>query len=134
MHPLLHLLMTQPGLLGEHAQGYAGLLASEVTELQQVGQRRLLWRAATVACRALRFIEEITRHFSEGSVLAVSHKATIRIILSTLLGIDIGSFRYRLACPVGSISVVEFTSQGPLLRALADRSHLSDALQSLPGT
>jgi fatty acid desaturase len=53
MHPLLHLLMTQPGLLGEHAQGYAGLLASEVAELQQVGQRRLLWSAATVACTSI---------------------------------------------------------------------------------
>jgi hypothetical protein len=50
MHPLLHLLVTQPGLLGEHVQGYAGLLASEVAEVQQSGQRRLLWSAATAAC------------------------------------------------------------------------------------
>jgi broad specificity phosphatase PhoE len=90
--------------------------------------------AVTVARRALRFIEGITRQFTDGNVLVVSHKATIRIILASLLGIDVGSFRYRLACPVGSVSVVEFTSHGPLLRALADRSHLSDALQSLPGT
>lgn len=52
MHPLLQLLMTQPGLLGEHAQGYAELLGSEVTELKQTGQQRLLWSAAT-ACLAL---------------------------------------------------------------------------------
>jgi broad specificity phosphatase PhoE len=90
--------------------------------------------AVTVARRALRFVEQITRQFTDGNVLAVSHKATIRIILSSLLGIDPGSFRYRLACPVGSVSVVEFTSHGPMLRSLADRSHLSDALQSLPGT
>lgn len=90
--------------------------------------------AVTVARRALRFIEGITRQFTDGNVLVVSHKATIRIIVASLLGIDVGSFRYRLACPVGSVSVVEFTSHGALLRALADRSHLSDALQSLPGT
>ena len=90
--------------------------------------------AVTVACRSQRFIEETTRQFKDGNVLVVSHKATIRIIVASLLGIDIGSFRYRLGCPVGSVSIVEFTSQGPLLRALADRSHLSDALKSLPGT
>jgi hypothetical protein len=49
MHPLLHLLMTEPGLLGEHAQGYAGLLASEVSDIQETGQRRLVWSAATAA-------------------------------------------------------------------------------------
>jgi uncharacterized membrane protein YqjE len=52
MHPLLHLLMTQPGLLGEHAQGYAALLGSEITEIKQVGQRYLLWSAATAVCTA----------------------------------------------------------------------------------
>ena len=90
--------------------------------------------AAMVARRGSRFLEEITRQFTDGNVLAVSHKATIRIILSSLLGIDVGDFRYRLACPVGSVSVVEFTREGPLLHALADRCHLSDTLQSLPGT
>ena len=50
MHPLLHLLMTKPGLLGEHAQGYAELLASEVAEIQATGQRRLLWSGITAAC------------------------------------------------------------------------------------
>ena len=53
MHPLLHLLMRHPGLLGEHAQAYAELLASEVAELQQLSQRRLLWSTATVASAAV---------------------------------------------------------------------------------
>jgi broad specificity phosphatase PhoE len=90
--------------------------------------------ATVVARRGLQVIEEIKHGFSEGRVLVVSHKATIRIILCSLLGIDVGRFRYRLACPVGSVSVVEFTSQGPLLQVLADRSHLSETLRSLPGT
>jgi probable phosphoglycerate mutase len=66
--------------------------------------------------------------------LLVSHKATIRIILCELLGIDVGRFRYRLDCPVGSVSVVEFAAQGPFLHSLADRSHLTEALRTLPGT
>ena len=47
MHPLLNLLLTQPGLVGEHAQGYAELLAGEVGLLKQAAQRRLVWGAAT---------------------------------------------------------------------------------------
>ena len=90
--------------------------------------------ATTVAQRGLQVIEEIKHEFSEGRVLVVSHKATIRIILCSLLGIDLARFRYRLGCPVGSVSVMEFTAHGPLLQVLGDRSHLSDSLRSLPGT
>jgi probable phosphoglycerate mutase len=90
--------------------------------------------ATAVAERALQVIEEIKQGSNEGRVLVVSHKATIRIILCSLLGIDVAQFRYRLACPVGSVSVVEFTSHGPLLQVLGDRSHLSESLRSLPGT
>ena len=90
--------------------------------------------AVAIAHRALAVIEEIIRRFASGNVLIVSHKATIRIILCSLLGIDVGRFRFRLGCPVGSISVVEFTPEGPLLHALADRTHLSENLRTLPGT
>lgn len=90
--------------------------------------------AVVIARRGLHVIEEIKSKCPEGNVLIVSHKATIRIILCGLLGIDVGRFRYRLVCPVGSVSVVEFTVHGPLLKALADRSHLSEQLKSLPGT
>lgn len=90
--------------------------------------------ATVIARRGLQVIDEIKREFNEGNGLVVSHKATIRIILCSLLEIDVGRFRYRLACPVGSVSIVEFTSEGPLLKTLADRSHLSEALRSLPGT
>jgi probable phosphoglycerate mutase len=90
--------------------------------------------ATTVARRGLCAIDEIKQQFNDGNVLIVSHKATIRIILCSLLGIDVGRFRYRLGCPVGSVSVVEFSSEGPLLHSLADRSHLSEVLRDLPGT
>jgi probable phosphoglycerate mutase len=90
--------------------------------------------AVAIAHRALVIIEEINQRFTDGNVLVVSHKATIRIILCSLLGIDVGRFRFRLGCPVGSVSVVEFTPEGPLLHALADRAHLSKELRGLPGT
>ncbi|HKG20659.1 MAG TPA: histidine phosphatase family protein, partial [Blastocatellia bacterium] len=90
--------------------------------------------AIMISRRGLRVAEEIKSRYSSGNVLVVSHKATIRIILCSLLGIDAGRFRYRLACPVGSVSIVEFRTQGPLLRALAEVSHLSEKLRRLPGT
>ncbi|MCA1595277.1 MAG: histidine phosphatase family protein [Chloroflexi bacterium] len=90
--------------------------------------------AIAIAHRSLRAVEEIRQRFSDGNVLLVSHKATIRIALCGLLGIDVGRFRFRLGCPVGSVSVVEFTGHGPLLKVLADRSHLDERLRALPGT
>lgn len=90
--------------------------------------------ASAVAERALRIIGEIRERFSDGNVLVVSHKATIRILLCSLLGIDVGGFRYRLGCPVSSLSTVEFTANGPMLQTLADRSHLDERLKTLPGT
>lgn len=90
--------------------------------------------AITIARRGLQVVEEIQSRFAEGNVLVVSHKATIRIVLCSLLGIDVGRFRFRLGCPVGSVSVVEFSKHGPLLETLADRTHLSQGLRDLPGT
>jgi len=90
--------------------------------------------AVVIAHRTLRVIDEIRQKHDNGNVLMVSHKATIRIAICSLLGIDVGRFRYRLACPVGSVSVVEFTGHGTLLNMLADRSHMDQRLRDLPGT
>ena len=87
-----------------------------------------------IARRGLEVVEEIKQKFPGGNVLVVSHKATIRVMICELLGIDVGRFRYRIGCPVASVSVVEFSSHGPLLHTLADRSHLSDKLRNQPGT
>src|SRR6185295_10492418 len=50
--------------------------------------------AVEIARRAFRVVQEIMQEFTDGNVLLVSHKATIRIILCSLLGIDVGRFRY----------------------------------------
>jgi broad specificity phosphatase PhoE len=91
-------------------------------------------QATSVAARALSVIQNIRNAFDDGKVLIVSHKATIRIALCSLIGIDVGRYRYRLACPVGSVSVVQFGEHGPLIRQIGDRSHLSERLKNLPGT
>ncbi len=90
--------------------------------------------AISVATRALAIIGAIREEFDDGKVLIVSHKATIRVALCSLIGIDVGRFRYRLACPVGSVSVVRFGEHGPLIEQIGDRAHLTEHLKNLPGT
>jgi probable phosphoglycerate mutase len=90
--------------------------------------------AVSIAHRVLQVIDDIKGRHKDGNVLCVSHKATIRIALCALLGIDVGRFRFRLGCPVGSVSVVEFGNHGPLVKAVADRTHLDERLRNLPGT
>jgi probable phosphoglycerate mutase len=87
--------------------------------------------ARAVARRAMPVIEEITQRFAGGNVLLVSHKTTIRVILCSLLGLDLSRYRHRLDCPVASLSIVEMRTQGPFLRVLADRSHLPEAMQTI---
>jgi hypothetical protein len=50
------------------------------------------------------------------------------------LGIDVGRYRDRISMPVASLSIVEMTAQGPLLKVLGDRSHLQESLRLRPGT
>jgi broad specificity phosphatase PhoE len=90
--------------------------------------------AVALAQRVTHVFEEIRATQKEGNVLVVSHKATIRVALCALLGVDVGRFRYRFGCPVGSVSIIEFGDHGPLAATVADRSHLSTELRGLEGT
>ncbi len=90
--------------------------------------------AIALAQRMAHCIEEITDAHMDGNVLVVSHKASIRVLLCALLGVDVGRFRYRFGCPVGSVTIVEFGAHGPLAAAVADRSHLDPRLRALEGT
>jgi broad specificity phosphatase PhoE len=90
--------------------------------------------AVQLAQRMTRAVEEIDATHDDGNVLVVSHKASIRVALCALLGVDVGRFRYRFGCPVGSVSIIEFGDHGPLAAAVADRSHLNARLRQLEGT
>lgn len=90
--------------------------------------------AVALAQRMTRAIEQIQHTYHDGNVLVVSHKASIRVAICALLGVDVGRFRYRFGCPVGSVSIVEFGTHGPLAATVADRSHLDDRLRGLEGT
>jgi probable phosphoglycerate mutase len=90
--------------------------------------------AVQIASRASLVISEIEEKYTTGNVLVVSHKATIRIILCSLLGIDLGRYRDRINALAASVSIVKFDVHGPLLEVLGDRYHLNEDLRSLPGT
>lgn len=90
--------------------------------------------AVDIANRSMPVIAEIQEKHPQGNVLVVSHKATIRIMLCSLLGIDLGRYRYRVNILVASVSMVKFDVNGPLLEILGDRHHIPDHIRSRPGT
>lgn len=50
MHPLLQLLVTRPGLLVDHAEGYAELFGSQVASATAAWKQRVLLLAAGLGC------------------------------------------------------------------------------------
>ena len=91
-------------------------------------------RGIDIARRSSLVLEEIEKTYITGNVLVVSHKATTRIMLCSLLGIDVGRFRDRISMPVASISIVEMATHGPLLHMMGDRSYLREHLRRRVGT
>jgi broad specificity phosphatase PhoE len=61
-----------------------------------------------VLARGLPVIREIVTHHREGRVLVVSHKGTIRIVLSSLLGFDPRGYRDRLDQAPACLNVLDF--------------------------
>jgi broad specificity phosphatase PhoE len=80
-----------------------------------------------VLARALPAIREIvTRHRGE-RVLVVSHKATIRIVISSLLGFDARGYRDRLDQAPACLNVIDFRDPvHPRLMLFNDTSHYSE--------
>jgi probable phosphoglycerate mutase len=79
---------------------------------------------AAVLARALPVIREIVLAHPRQSVLVVSHKATLRLILASLLGFDARGYRDRLDQSPACLNVVDF--KDPLrarLMLFNDTSH-----------
>lgn len=89
---------------------------------------------AAIATRALAAVDRIRARHADGKVLVVSHKATLRVLVCALMGIDVDLFRARVAQKVCAVSVVDFKPTGPLLQTLGDTSHLPAALLAGDGT
>lgn len=87
-----------------------------------------------IARRSSEVLEEIEQTFNAGNILVVSHKSTIRIMLCSLLGIDIGRYRDRIGMPVAAVSIITMSEHGPLIEVMGDRAHLSLDLRNRQGT
>ncbi len=79
-----------------------------------------------VLARALPVFREIVSHHPAGRVLVVSHKATLRLVICSLLGLDLRGYRDRLDQAPGCLNVLDF--EGPArarLMLFNDTSHYS---------
>lgn len=82
----------------------------------------------SVLARALPVIREIVERHQGRQVLVVSHKATLRLVLCSLLGIDAKGYRDRLDQSPACLNVVDF--RDPVrarLMLFNDTSHYANA-------
>jgi probable phosphoglycerate mutase len=86
-----------------------------------------------VTARALPVLMDIVRENQGGCVLVVSHKATIRLLLSSLLGFDPRRYRDNLDQSPAALNVVDFKDAVRARLALFnDTSHYDKAGLAIP--
>lgn len=86
-----------------------------------------------VTARALPTLIELVRAHPAGKVLVISHKATIRLLLSTLLGFDPRRYRDNLDQSPAALNIVDFKDMNRArLTLFNDTSHYADAGLAIP--
>ncbi len=90
-----------------------------------------------VTARALPVLLELVRAHTDKKIMVVSHKATIRLLLSSLLGFDPRRYRDNLDLSPASLNIVDFKdTTRARLSLFNDTSHYTEtgnALPSIPG-
>lgn len=104
-----------------YAEEYAAWEADPFTFAPEGGESGLV-----VLARALPVIREIVVSHQGAAVLVVSHKATLRLVLSSLLGFDPRGYRDRLEQSPACLNVVDFCDPvRARLMSFNDTSHYS---------
>ena len=86
-----------------------------------------------VTARALPVLLDLVRQHPAQKILVVSHKATIRLLLSSLLGFDPRRYRDNLDLNPASLSIVDFKdTTRARLSLFNDTSHYTEAGNALP--
>ena len=80
--------------------------------------------ATTVLNRVNLVLEEVKKDHIDGDILFVSHRTTLRVLLCSLLGVEVKRYRKTFEYLVCSVSMVELRNEGPLLVLHGDRNHL----------
>jgi broad specificity phosphatase PhoE len=127
-----------PGLIEMSYGGWEGLSPQAAKALDP--KRYADWEAAPdkvsppggetvqqVADRALAALEEIRAAHPDGLVLAVCHKATLRVLGAALTGAPISKYRTRWPQDECALNLIELRAgKEPFLRLWNDTSHLGD--------
>ena len=95
--------MTRAEVEKRYAEEYATWEADPFAFAPQGGES-----GVAVLARALPVMREIVAHHAGQKVLVVSHKATIRLLISSLLGIDERGYRDRLDQSPCCLNIVDF--------------------------
>ena len=86
-----------------------------------------------VTARALPALIEMVRANPGGTILVVSHKATIRLLLSSLLGFDPRRYRDNLDQSPAALNIVDFKDlTHSRLTLFNDTSHYAEAGLAIP--
>lgn len=86
-----------------------------------------------VTARALPVLLEIVKAHRDGTVAIISHKATIRLLLSSILGFDPRRYRDNLDQNPAALNIVDFKSTTQArLSLFNDTSHYSLAGHAIP--
>src|ERR1700732_1911731 len=86
-----------------------------------------------VTARALPALIELVRKHAGQHILVVSHKATIRLLLSSLLGFDPRRYRDNLDQNPAALNIVDFKDPSHArLTLFNDTSHYDEARQAIP--
>ena len=80
--------------------------------------------AITVLNRVTEVLKEAKKENVDGDILFVSHRTTLRVLLCSLLGVELKRYRKSFEYLVCSISMLELRNEGALLVLHGDRSHL----------
>lgn len=86
-----------------------------------------------VTARALPVLIQLVREHSGQNILVVSHKATIRLLLSSLLGFDPRRYRDNLDQKPAALNIVDFKDPvRPRLTLFNDTSHYDKGGKAIP--
>src|SRR6266513_157913 len=86
-----------------------------------------------VTARALPALIELVRNHPGENILVVSHKATIRLLLSSLIGFDPRRYRDNLDQKPAALNIVDFKKAvGARLTLFNDTSHYAEAGEGIP--
>lgn len=86
-----------------------------------------------VTARALPALIDLVREYHGKNILVVSHKATIRLLLSSLLGFDPRRYRDALDQKPAALNIVDFRdATRARLTLFNDTSHYDEAGRAIP--